>query len=222
MMKRNKLYWILAGVCLANLLGHAACLPMMPDQVPIHWNWAGVADGFGSKYSALGLGALPLGLLLLFWALPAIDPKGKNFEKFAPIWKGMVLATVLFTCAVGWLSELAVFGVLKDGSGAVGLLVGGGIGVLFIVLGNYMPRIKQNYTFGCRTPWALADEHNWNRTQRMGGFTFIVIGAATLVAGVFSGVMGPMGSTFVLLGATILGTVWIYVYSFLVFKGLMK
>ena len=177
-MKRNKLYWILAGVCLANLLGHAACLPMMPDKVPIHWNWAGVADGFGSKYSALGLGALPLGLLLLFWA--------------------------------------------KDGSGAVGMLVGGGIGILFILLGNYMPRIKQNYTFGCRTPWALADEHNWNRTQRMGGFTFIVIGAATLVAGVFSGLLGPMGSTFVLLGATILGTIWIFAYSFLVFKGLMK
>ena len=96
------------------------------------------------------------------------------------------------------------------------------VGLLFILLGNYMPRIKQNYTFGCRTPWALADEHNWNRTQRMGGFTFILIGAATLLAGVFSYMLGPTGSLAVLLGATLLGTAWIYVYSFLVFKGLMK
>lgn len=221
-MKINKLYAALAVVCGLNLLGHALCLPYMPEQVPIHWNWAGVADGFGPRWSALGLGVLPLGLLVLFWIMPAIDPKGKNFEKFRPVWKGMVLATVLLGCAISWMSELAVFGILRDGSGTAGILVGGGIGLLFILLGNYMPRIKQNYTFGCRTPWALADEHNWNRTQRMGGFTFILIGAATLITGVFSGLMGATGSLMVLLGTTLLGTLWIYVYSFLVFKGLMK
>ena len=221
-MKSNKLYWILGAVCLLNLLGHALCLPMMPEEVPIHWNWAGVADGFGPKWSALATGLLPLGLLLLFRVLPSIDPKGENFEKFQPIWYGMVLATVLFGCAISWLSELAVFGILQDGSGATGLLVGGGVGLLFILLGNYMPRIKQNYTFGCRTPWALADEHNWNRTQRMGGFTFIVIGAATLIAGVFAGLLGFSGTLTVLLGTTLGGCVWIYLYSFLVFKGLMK
>ena len=221
-MKSNKLYWILGGVCLVNLLGHALCLPMMPDQVPIHWNWAGVADGFGPKWSSLALGLLPVGLLLLAMALPRIDPKGENFAKFRPIWNGVVLAMVLFGCAVGWLSELAVFGIVKDGSGASGLLVGGGLGILFILLGNYMPRIKQNYTFGCRTPWALADEHNWNRTQRMGGFIFIVIGTACLISGVFAGALGFSGTFFVLMGTTLLGCVWIYLYSFLVFKGLMK
>ena len=56
----------------------------------------------------------------------------------------------------------------------------------------------------------------------MGGFTFILIGAATLLAGVFSSMLGPTGSLAVLLGAALLGTAWIYVYSFLVFKGLMK
>ena len=221
-MKNNKLFGILAAVCAANLLGHAACLPLMPEEVPIHWNWAGVADGFGPKWSALALGALPLGLLVLFWVMPRIDPKGKNFEKFQPVWKGMMLAIVLLGCAISWMSELAVFGILRDGSSAAGILIGGGVGLLFILLGNYMPRIKQNYTFGCRTPWALADEHNWNRTQRMGGFTFILIGAATLLAGVFSSMLGPTGSLAVLLGATLLGTAWIYVSSFLVFKGLMK
>lgn len=221
-MKTNKLYGALAAVCAANLLGHAACLPLMPEEVPIHWNWEGVADGFGPKWSAFALGALPLGLLVLFWVMPRIDPKGKNFDKFRPVWKGMMLAIVLLGCAISWMSELAVFGVLQDGSAMTGILIGGGVGLLFILLGNYMPRIKQNYTFGCRTPWALADEHNWNRTQRMGGFTFILIGAATVVAGVFSPMMGPSGSLGILLGATVLGTAWIYVYSFLVFKGWMK
>ena len=85
---------------------------------------------------------------------------------------------------------LAAFGVLPDG--IMGMLIGGGIGVLFILLGNYMPRARQNYTFGCRTPWALADEHNWARTQRMGGITFIIMGAVILLTGMLGGVLGEV------------------------------
>ena len=103
-----------------------------------------------------------------------------------------------------------------------GALVLGGCGVLFVVLGNYMPRIKQNYTFGCRTPWALSDEHNWNRTQRMGGIVFVVIGIAMLLAAVFARLLGEGGTLAMLLVPLFGGCVWIYVYSYLVFIGKMK
>ena len=221
-MKNNKLFGLLAAVCVLNLLGHAACLPLMPEEVPIHWNWEGVADGFGPKWSSFALGALPLGLLVLFWVMPRIDPKGKNFDKFRPVWKGMMLAIVLLGCAISWMSELAVFGVLQDGSAMTGILIGGGVGLLFILLGNYMPRIKQNYTFGCRTPWALADEHNWNRTQRMGGITFVVMGVALLFLGLFAKALGEGLTLGALLVVVLGGTAWIFVYSFLVFKKIMR
>ena len=94
--------------------------------------------------------------------------------------------------------------------------------MLFIVFGNFMPQIKQNYTFGCRTPWALNDEHNWNRTQRMGGITFVVMGAAMLLSSVFGKAMGDVISMVVMLAAVFGGTIWIYVYSYLVYKGKMK
>lgn len=102
------------------------------------------------------------------------------------------------------------------------MLVCGGCGVLFILLGNYMPRIKQNYTFGCKTPWALNDEHNWNRTQRMGGIVFVVIGVAMLVTMLFASALGETGTLVLLLGSTLGGTAWIYLYSYLVFIGKMK
>ena len=84
-----------------------------------------------------------------------------------------LFVTLLVTADRGlcsaWLTELAVFGELPHSSNIVSLLVCGGIGLMFIIMGNFMPHIKQNYTFGCRTPWALNDAHNWQRTQRMGG-----------------------------------------------------
>ena len=85
-----------------------------------------------------------------------------------------------------------------------------------------MPQVKQNYSFGCKTPWALNDEHNWNRTQRMGGIVFLIMGIAFLVAALFAKVLGETGLLVLLLGSSLGGTLWIYLYSYLVFIGKMK
>ena len=222
-MKSNRrLFAVLAAVCAANFLAHLACYPALPETVPIHWGFDGVADGWGPKWVVLVTALIPAGMLLLLGVLPAMDPKQENYEKFAPIWRGFLTAITLFLCAVGWLSELTCFGVLPERGNLVGLLVSGGLGVLFIVLGNYMPRIRQNYFFGCRTPWALADEHNWNRSQRMGGISFVLCGVALLLVGLFSPLLGEGWTVGLLLGATLLTAAWTTLYSFLVYKKLMK
>lgn len=105
---------------------------------------------------------------------------------------------------MSWFSELSVFGLIPEGSSLVGILVCGGCGVLFIFLGNYMPRIKQNYMFGCKTPWALNNEHNWNRTQRMGGIVFVVMGAALIVISLLATILGD-AATMILLLAVVFG-----------------
>ena len=135
---------------------------------------------------------------------------------------GFLILLTVFMCGVSWLSELTVYNVLPSGGSLVNALVMGGLGLVFLVLGNYMPRIKQNYTFGCRTPWALNDEHNWNRTQRMGGIVFVVMGAVLLLVSVFATLLGETLTLALLLGALLGGSVWIYVYSYLVFIGKMK
>jgi len=43
------------------------------------------------------------------------------------------------------------------------------ISVIFIISGYYMPRTKQNYTFGIKVVWALNDEENWDKTHRLAG-----------------------------------------------------
>lgn len=221
-MKHKKLYLSLLILCLVNFAAHLLFYPGLPDTVPVHWGFDGQADGWGPKYTILILCALPLLILLLLAVVPRIDPRASNFQRFDNVYCGFVIGITVFLCMITWLSELTVYNVLPGGSNLVMVLVCGGCGLLFIALGNYMPRIKQNYTFGCKTPWALNDEHNWNRTQRMGGIVFVVIGVAMLAAMLFAKLLGETGMLALLLGSTLGGTAWIYLYSYLVFIGKMK
>ena len=215
------MFRVLGAVCAVNFVAHLCFYPALPQTIPIHWGTDGMVNGWGPKWVALMLALLPVILLVLFRFLPGMDPKAENYEKFKPIWNGFLIGVTLFMAAMSWITELAVFGVLPEGGNAVGIFVGGGIGLLFIILGNYMPRVKQNYTFGCKTPWALADEHNWTRTQRMGGIVFVIIGVASVLGALFTGALG--NAFFVLfMAVTLGGTAWIYLYSFLVFRGKMK
>ena len=175
-MKNNKLgslFWILLVVCILNIVGHLAVYPALPDTVPTHWGASGEVNGWSSKQSNLIFCVLPLAMLVFMEVVRRIDPKHQNFERFGKVWNIFITLFVLFMCGMTWLTELTVFNMLPQSSNIVSLLVCGGIGLMFIIMGNFMPNIKQNYTFGCRTPWALNDEHNWQRTQRMGGITFV-------------------------------------------------
>lgn len=221
-MKNKKLLFLMGLLCLVNLAGHLYFYPSLPDTVPIHWGFDGQPDGWGGKSSILFTASLPFAMLLLFAVLPRMDPKGKNFQRFQPVYRIFLILLTVFMCGVSWLSELTVYNVLPSGGSLVNTLVMGGLGLVLLVLGNYMPRIKQNYTFGCRTPWALNDEHNWNRTQRMGGIVFVVMGAVLLLVSVFATLLGETLTLALLLGALLGGSVWIYVYSYLVFIGKMK
>ena len=166
-MKRiNRTALISWVILLAGLAGALVCLPSLPDQIPIHWNTAGEIDGWGSRASAFWLPLVGLGCNLLFALLPKIDPRRENYSKFSGaygafrlifslFWTGMVLLTLYSAYAPGALE--------------VGRLIPAAVGILFCVLGNYMPKFKPNYFVGIRTPWTLASENVWRRTHRLGG-----------------------------------------------------
>ena len=73
---------------------------------------------------------------------------------------------------------------------------------MLLALGNYLPRVRQNYTFGIKTPWALEDAENWRRTQRFGGVCFMVCGLAFIAEGVMDlGTVGLAASLALTVGA---------------------
>ena len=219
-MKRNKLFWGLLIFCAINFAAHLCFYGSLPDVVPTHWGADGQANGWGPKSTVLIMAALPALMLILMAALPRIDPKHQNFGQ-SSYTRERLLPPIIFMSAMSWFSELSVFGLIPEGSSLVGILVCGGCGVLFIFLGNYMPRIKQNYMFGCKTS-LLNNEHNWNRTQRMGGIVFVVMGAALIVISLLAAILGDTATMILLLAVVFGGCAWIYLYSYLVYIGKMK
>ena len=55
-------------------------------------------------------------------------------------------------------------------------------GLMFLALGNVMPKIRQNYLVGVKTIWSFDDPDNWNKTQRFGGYCFCVVGVLLLLS----------------------------------------
>lgn len=213
----RRMWMILGALCIASFLGHLALFPQLPDMVPTHWDAAGNVDGWSSRLSTLGLDLLPLGLLLLFYALPKMDPRGKAYERMGGFYAGFVALFTLFMVCITWTTELTVFGIIPQNESPIGIFTGIIVGAGLILLGNYLPKIKRNYTFGCKTPWALDNDQNWRLTHRFGGVAMVIAGIATVVSGLFSRQLGGV-ATAILLAAVIGSSLAIYAYSYLVFR----
>ena len=87
--------------------------------------------------------------------LPGMDPRGQAYMRMGSFYNGFVVLFTLFMVGMTWTSELTVFGILPENGSPIGTITTLVVGMGFILLGNYMPKIKRNYTFGCKTPWAL-------------------------------------------------------------------
>ena len=145
----------------------------IPEQVAIHWGVDGVADGFGSRFVAVVV--LPVILLVLHWLCIFFtlwdNKKREQSEKVLGIMYWIVPAISLYTSA---LMYAAIFGREFDMLAFTTVIVG----VLLALVGNYMPKCKQNRTMGIKLKWTLASEENWNYTHRLAGKVWVIGGIA--------------------------------------------
>ena len=210
-MKTKKSDLIVIGVSALSLAGIAAIYPRFPETVPVHWNFASVPDSWGPRWTILLMGALPLAVYLLMKLGPRFDPRKEAFLRHAAAYS--VLTAVISLCFVPitWIVALASLGIPVD----VGVLVRIVIGVLFVVIGNFLGKFRPNYFVGIRTPWTLTDPEVWRKTHRRGGWTFVAMGAAMLAS-----VAVPHSAlAAALVFASILGGVaYLFIYSYLEYR----
>jgi len=153
----------------------------LPERVAVHWNFQGVVDGYGSgKAHAFALPLVVAGMYFSFLLLPYLDPKKERYEQFSKVYhifKAMIIAIMVIIYFVTGLNGLGY-------NLPVGIITPVLVGLLFVVLGNYMAKIKMNWFMGIRTPWTLSNEEVWNKTHRFGGKMFILAGLL-MVAEIF-------------------------------------
>ena len=124
---------------------------LLPETVPTHWNWKGEIDAWGNKKSLILITFLLPGLTYIIFSLvPLIDPK-KKIQSMGNKFYNLKFLLVLF------MSALAVFIIYSVKAQSIGntVFIILAIGVLYMLLGNYMKTIKANYFIGIRTPWTL-------------------------------------------------------------------
>ena len=82
---------------------------------------------------------------------------------------------------VSVITCMAIYGLALGMELDIGVIVNIMVGIMFIILGNYVHKVKQNYTVGMKLPWTLNSEENWNRTNRMTGWILILSGLLFLM-----------------------------------------
>ena len=207
MIKRNKGTLVLTSiVILLPILVGLLLWNKLPEQVPTHWGIDGEVDGWSNKaWAVFGLPCILLGLHWLCFLVSLADPKRDAYTK-------KMLTLVLWICPVisllfGSLIYTKVLGYDLSVNVIMPLLMG----LMFIVFGNLMPKMRQSYTMGIKLPWTLENEENWNKTHRFAGKLWVLGGVAAM-ATAFA------GSFWILLGILILMVAIPTVYSYTLYR----
>lgn len=183
---------------------------MMPDTVPVHWNQNWEVDGYGSRYMYFILICIPIAVYYGMTLTKKIDPKKLNIEKRKKTYRLLQCGLTIFFLVLVAFFEYMIFNPGQDGQQFILLLMA----ILLIGMGNYLPKVPQNYFFGVKTPWTLASEYVWNRTHKISGYAFVILGLIIMLCAFIQFQYGYM----VLMVGVILITVIIYVYSYYLFK----
>lgn len=217
-MKKTKsvIYTILTGLPLVATL---VSLFFMPETVPVHFDINNQVDRWGSKYELLILPIviLVMGIVIILSA-KRIDKKennsNNNYKVFTTV--GIVLLIVFniitfYILYIGFTNAHTLDNMQVDIYSLLALM----FGVMFVIIGNIMPKIRLNHILGIRNMWTMSSETVWKKTHRLGGFASIVTGLLIVVSSfVFSGKV----SLIILIGLILINAIVTTIYSYVVSK----
>ncbi len=181
MIKKNlKIIIITSFVTILPMLAGFLMWNKLPEKLPTHWNFAGEIDGWSGKpFAVIALPLIMLGFHLVCTVATSFDPKSQNFNS-------KVFGLVLWICPVlSLLCTTATYAASLGYEVRVEFIIPLFMGVLFLIIGNYLPKCKQNYTIGIKIPWTLNDEENWNKTHRLAGFVWTACSLVIIVGAFF-------------------------------------
>ena len=185
--------------------------PQLPEKMATHWGASGEPNGYSSRL--WGAWMLPLFMALIWMilrAIPHIDPRKANYEKFA----GMYDALVILILAFLLLMHVVVL------MGATGTQIRmervlmPSVGVFIAIMGLLIPRVHPNWFVGIRTPWTLTSDLSWERTHKVGGPLFVMLGVVMIA----SSFLAPEVAIWILVAAALAIVIFLFAYSYQVWK----
>jgi uncharacterized membrane protein len=177
MKKVVKISWPIFGIQLcivaSMLIAGFLLWDSLPEMMPSHWNLEGEIDAYMEKSTWIWIfPGITLLLVLMFPFFSRIDPKKEKYELFRRPW---LILQMVFVGFFAYLYFVSLYLTLNPEISITGFVFGG-MGVMFILIGNYLGKVRQNWFLGIRTPWTLDNEEVWNKTQRLAGWLFLIAG----------------------------------------------
>ncbi len=183
----------------------------LPNKVPLHWNIHGEIDRYGNKLELLIIPfLLPFLVYIVLLVVPKIDPKNE-LKKMGNKWQTIKF---LLTTFMSILALFIIYLSKNQSFTSLNYLVLL-IGLLYLIIGNYMKVIKANYFIGIKTPWTLENETVWKKTHQLGGKMWFVGGAIVVICSLI--LDEPTNFTILLIISGVISIIPI-VYSYVIYR----
>ena len=203
--------WVPLILIAAAVIFSIAVYPRLPERMVTHWDVRGEPNGWSSRpVGAFMIPGMTLFIWLLLRAVPHIDPRRANIEKFRETFEALIIAIVV----VMVLLHVAVVGAALGWPVSISRIAPLSIGALLVILGNLLPRFRSNFFMGIRTPWTLSSETVWNRTHRVGGYLLVAAGLLMLI----SAFVQSVAFFYVALAGVFAAALGTIVYSYLLWR----
>jgi len=182
----------------------------LPDEIPTHWNLEGEVDGTMPLFPGLiMLPALMTGITLLMIMLPRYDPKWEHYKGFQGAYDGLILLLNIFFFLLFLITILWAIGIETPMNQIISVL----FAVLMGGIAFFLRTVAPNWFAGIRTPWTMESETVWKETHKRGFWVFLIIALFCLL-----GAVVPEYTYLFILLPVIIGTIYLVVYSYVVWK----
>lgn len=210
-LRRGFIFWFAYIIAAAVIAWGVSVYNLLPGEIAIHWNINGMPDNFAPKWHMAWMALLIIAIPFLMDVIPHIDPRRKNYDYFSSSYQMIKLGITAFMSFVMILSIQTNLGSNQLSASLMGL----SLGLLFMLIGNYLTKVRSNFFIGIRTPWTLSSDEVWRKTHRMGGWMFFLVGLATVISGLT--LSGKYLFVVVIAGA-LLVSVGTMLYSYLLYR----
>lgn len=191
---------------LLSLIFTSAVMKFLPDSVPMHYDFNGNIDRYGSKYEMFLYPGILLFFIIFFGFMGRFmkkclgeNPSDEDLKKFKTNEKILGITAVVIVLFEFAMEAAAVYKIMSSSEKSqnlsenqLGMILTILMSCLYIVLGNYLPKTKRNSILGLRTRHTLSDDLVWQKSNRVCGIAMIITGVLSIAASfIFKGML-PM------------------------------
>lgn len=222
----KKTMWI---VTIIPLIVTLVVLQFMPDSVPMHYDVTGEIDRWGSKYENLIFPIIIIAMTL-FWQIFVSyfekkannDTSAKESVEAKSNAKTMKIVAISMASMFGIMQCCILYGAYQEAIsnatrssidiGKVSCIL---TGVMFLFVGNFMPKAKKNCISGVRVGWSMYNDITWMKCNRFGSVALMVVGLLTIITTIF---VNAILATSLMLGYLLMSTTAALIYAHKIYR----